>query len=364
MTIPITPGPFSFLATAGEAVGDIGTALQAKKQRLDTEARARLSDILQLINAGAEPTPFLGAGGAAAEHLGLAPAGQGAALLQGPAERARLQLDLARAQTAQAQGAAKITGAKADTAVPTAAAELTTAQAGATQAQATAAAAQSDLGVRQRINELVTTQLKTPEEGFGLLAARAAAGTLPYYSVLIQARSANNSLERQQNADRFKLLFEPLSNTDAVWRERLRSWEQRKIVETLGREEDKEFIKQWELNNPQPSVQAIQQELLEAAATQRGLTPEQYNAELDKTVGLVREVEAAHFPAAKLQALQQRVNEVLAGKKTPQQAEEEITVFYRSRGSPQAPLDAQLDILQFRSMLQGAQSESTRTRRK
>jgi len=362
MTIPIVPGPFSFLEEAGQAVGDIGEALAKKRTRLDTEARARLSDILQLINAGAEPAPFLAAGGQALERLKLAPPGQGARLLTGPAERARIQLELSRSTGRKEAAGATTAEVGAEFARPTAEAGLTTAEAGARQATATAAAAESDLGVRTRINQLVTEEAKDPEKGFGLLALRAAAGTLPYYSVLLQTRYGNNALERQQNADRFKLFFEPLDNAAPTWQQRIKAWEQRRTVETLGHEEDKEFVKQWEKDNPQPTLQAVQQELLEEAARQRGLTPEQYNAELDKTVGLVREAEAQHFPAAKVQALQQRVNEVLSGKKTAQQAEEEITIFYRSRGSAQAPLDAQLDILQFRSMLQGAQRDSTRRR--
>ena len=354
MTIPITPGPFSFLSSAGEAVGEIGKALEIKRQRLDAEAHSRLNDILSLIQAGAEPGPFLAAGGAAAERLKLAAPGQGAALLSGPAERARLALDLARSQTRKE-------GVAASVAEQTQGAQVQTAQEAARIAKINADAATSDLGVRQRINQLVTEELKVPESNFGLLAARAAAGTLPYYAAIIQSRAQDRTLERQANADRFKLFFEPLDNAGPLWQQRVQQWESRKTLETSGMEPDE--VKEWEKNNPAPALVAVQQELLENAARARGMTVDQYNAELNKTVGLHREAEAQHFTSDKIQSLQMRVNDVLAGKKTRDQAHDDINTFYAARGGPQSKLDAQLDILQFDSMLQGAQRESTRTKR-
>lgn len=354
MTIPITPGPFAFLADAGKAVGDIGTALLAKKQRLDTEARQRLTDILSLINSGADPTPFLDAGGAAAEHLKLAPPGQGTALLSGPAERARLQLDLARSQGRKEKAGATTAEAGADVAPGMAAAGLRTAQAGATSAEAGASAAQSDLHVRTRINDLVVNELQNPESDFGKLAARAAAGTLPYYSTLMQVRLGNNSLERERMRELNNLFMVPFQSAPDVWKQRVQTWDTQKTLETSGM--DANQVKEWEKAHPKPEQAAVLQELLEAAARNRGLTPDQYNQALNESVGLLARVQTDVRTPQKVALWTRYVNEIRSGKRALADIEAEITQAYRMRGTPSANFDAQLDIAELHQMLEEAQN--------
>lgn len=354
MTIPITPGPFAFLAEAGKAAGDIGTALQAKRIRLDTEARQRLTDILSLINAGADPAPFLDAGGAAAEHLKLAPTGQGTALLSGPAERARLQLDLARSTTRKEGAAATTAEAGAEVAPQMVAAGLRTAEAGATSAEAGARAATSDLGVRTRINELVTDELKKPETDFGRLAARAAAGTLPYYSTLMQVRLGNNSLERERMRELNNLFMIPLQSAPDLWKQRVQTWDTQRTLETSGMNADQ--VKEWEKDHPKPELIAVQQELLETAARNRGLTVEQYNQALNESVGLLGKIQSTVLTPEKTALLTRYVTEIRAGKRALADVEDEITQAYRIRGAPSANFDAQLDILELRRMVEEAQN--------
>lgn len=353
MTVPIQPGPFAFLAEAGQAVGQIGQALQAKRQRLDTEARNRLSDILSLINAGADPSPFLAAGGEAAEHLRLAPPGQGSALLAGPAERARIALDLARATSTDTGNKARISGAAADVAPQMAGAELRTAVAGATKAEVDAQAAQSDLPIKQRINELVTTELENPESGFAQLAARAAAGTLHYYTAMMQIRGQDRSLERERMRETHDLFMIPLEQAGPVWKARSQDWDTRKLLETTGY--TPEQVKKWETDNPRPSLKAIQQELLENAAQQRGLTPDEYNNVLNRSIGLLTEVRSSVMTPQKIQLLTQYVGEVSAGKRTVAEIEAEIRAAYQARGTPGSDAQADLDVLEFKAMLQEAQ---------
>lgn len=354
MTIPITPGPFAFLEEAGQAVGAVGTALQAKRVRLDTEARSRLSDILSLINAGADPSPFLDAGGAAAEHLKLAPPGQGAALLSGPGERARIALDLARSGAKKSGAEAVTAGETARIAPGVADASLTTAQAGARQATLTADAAQSDLGVRQRINQLVTTELNNPETDFGKLAARAAAGTLPYYSTMMQVRLGNNSLERERMRELNNLFMIPLQSAPDLWKQRVQNWDTQKTLETSGMNPAQ--VKEWEKTHPKPELLSVQQELLESAARNRGLTVEQYNNALNESVGLLAKVQSVVLTPEKTALLTRYVGEVRAGKRALTDIEDEITNAYRSRGTPSANFDAQLDIMELRRMLEEAQN--------
>lgn len=59
MTIPIRPGPFSFLAGAGQAVGAVGEALVAKRERERVQALQNAGLLMQLIsgpNAVLDPT--------------------------------------------------------------------------------------------------------------------------------------------------------------------------------------------------------------------------------------------------------------------------------------------------------------------
>ena len=52
MTVPIMPGPWSFLAGAGQAAGAIGTAVTARKTRKGEEAQRGLANVMQLIQSG------------------------------------------------------------------------------------------------------------------------------------------------------------------------------------------------------------------------------------------------------------------------------------------------------------------------
>lgn len=59
MTLPIRPGPFSFLAGAGQAAGSIGEALIAKRERDRQQALQNAGLLMQLIsgpNATVDPT--------------------------------------------------------------------------------------------------------------------------------------------------------------------------------------------------------------------------------------------------------------------------------------------------------------------
>lgn len=381
-SIPTNPGPFSFLASAGRAAGAVGEAITARKLQRDEEARRRLSDILALVNSGVDPTPDIEmAARSAMEHLRLAGpqteqtlqpnAGMGdpnapgpwfsqPSVLGGPAERARLALQLSRTQVRREESAATVDAAKAGVSGRVAAAEAASAEAAARTAGAQATGAESDLGIRQRINELITTELRQPESTFGRLASRAAAGILPYYTTMLQVKYGQDALARERQRELFTLFFEPLNNASAVWQQRLKSWEQRRQLELLGHEDDQEYVKNWETNNPQPALQAVQQELLEGAAGARGMTVEQYNQRLNQAIGLMSEAEGDALPPAKLQALQTRVGEVMSGAKTADQVIEEIKLFYRSRGTPSANFEALTDVANFQRMLQEAQGGNRR----
>lgn len=361
MTIPIIPGPFSFLGEAGQAAGAVGDALLARRKRELEEGRQQLAGMLDLVSQGASvPIPaFVDAGRRAGLQINEQTATD---LFELAKRRARASLRTGEATARGTEADAAIKESQVPVAPGMAAAGLRTAQAGATSAETEAAAGQTELPVKQRIAELVQTELKKPETNFGRLAARAAAGILPYYSALLQLRYQNNALKLEQMREQFKLFFEPMDNASTVWRDRLNKWEMRRQTETLPFSDDQEEIKKWEQANPQPTLEAVQQELLQSAAGARGLTVEQYNQKMNQMVGLVGEAEEISMPPGKIKALKERVAAVLAGAKTPEQAISEITIYYRSRGGADAQLMSELDIAEFRRLLQEAQAPSGRKR--
>lgn len=74
MTIPIRPGPFSFLASAGQAAGSIGEALQSRQERQRQQALQNAGLLMQLIsgpNATVDPTTIAPQVVSALQGLGI-----------------------------------------------------------------------------------------------------------------------------------------------------------------------------------------------------------------------------------------------------------------------------------------------------
>ena len=67
MTIPIIPGPFSFLASAGQAAGAIGTEVQQAKERRRKQAQDNINNLMALINSGRASVAILNKPAAMAE---------------------------------------------------------------------------------------------------------------------------------------------------------------------------------------------------------------------------------------------------------------------------------------------------------
>lgn len=67
MTIPIIPGPFSFLASAGQAAGAIGTEIQQAKERRRKQAQDNINNLMTLINSGRASVAILNKPAAMAE---------------------------------------------------------------------------------------------------------------------------------------------------------------------------------------------------------------------------------------------------------------------------------------------------------
>src|SRR6266849_5450624 len=119
MTVPIIPGPFSFLGEAGQALGDIGRAKEERKERAQKIAEHASTAILDAIMAGGDPAIL----DAPETQQTLKTAGYpqltsahfryvgGAARAAGAAGEARIKEKVPEAEAAAAGGAARVSAA-------------------------------------------------------------------------------------------------------------------------------------------------------------------------------------------------------------------------------------------------------------
>src|SRR6266446_9327075 len=144
MSVPIIPGPFSFLGEAGAALGDLGRAKEERKERAQKIAEHASTAILDAIMAGGDPaildTPET-------QHV-LSTAGYpkltsaqfkyvgGAAAAAGAGGRAKLAERVPEREAAAAGGAADVSAATSGAQIAAGVPKLT-ADAQAAQAEAT-----------------------------------------------------------------------------------------------------------------------------------------------------------------------------------------------------------------------------------
>lgn len=248
MTIPIIPGPFSFLEGAGKAVGAVGREVEAQRQQRIAEAQNRLANALTLIQLGTPPTAFEQEDLARTlDTLGLGPTDT-EAVFRGAAERARVALQraggeargavagaqlqearvptaprLAEAETRRAEAGATLEGARAERAEPLAEAETrratATADVAAEAARGAPAATNEQIAQSQARERLFKGAFETlgNNEDFRELAEAAAFGILPFY--LEQYRVRFGGLP-----ERIRVLSNAMTDIRALTLQREREW--------------------------------------------------------------------------------------------------------------------------------------------
>lgn len=370
MTVPIIPGPFSFLGTAGRALGTFQGAKTAN-------ARRQLDDLMRGVQIGFIPKEVLATQeardlfAAAGIELpaGLAPAltvqeqqAQEVGRLTGPRREAALGIpseaavaateagaaaERARAETttlartgitpAQARAAEQIPGVGA--AVAGEAAAAATAAAATATAAATQAAAETQTLVSGEISKRMAD-----DPSFARWSAIAAQGFLGLYTARIASTSQLSLLERQRLSDRFRLLFEPFDNAPRVFNDRLDNWRRlRQELSLQGASEEE--ITQWEGQNPRPTIESVQTELIAASAMRvhgRDLTftgdpvkdsesvsiaINRYFEELDKVTGAAT---TATISPERRQALESVARSVVDGAVSMQDALQRISATAES----------------------------------
>lgn len=268
MTVPIIPGPFSFLEEAGNAFEKIRT------RRL-TEARQHLNDMLGLVQAGGDvPVPSFVE---TAKRAGVPIDERGAAqLFEVAKRRARAALTTAEAGARRETGLATITGAQADVAGRTAEAGAQTAEAQARITGAEASAAPAHARLQQEIFEGATNLLGDPKNVvLRRVATYAAVGALPFLTQQLE-NQRQYSIELRNDA---RLLMQALQQVQVTYQTSLKEWTDQMTIEALkqnvdlsNEKEGAAFLSEYQKNFPRPDRNAIQTDVLSTF----GLTPESF----------------------------------------------------------------------------------------
>lgn len=215
MTVPIMPGPWSFLADAGQAAGAVGTSIEERKRHGEEIAfRSAQSIIQQLVN-GADPTilddpavqsvfqkglgfkvnsQLYAAVGGAERFKGMT----GAAEVKAGVPAAQAAADLATAQAAKPQ--AELAGATAQAQLTDNIPQLS-ADAQAAQALATKSGAQLNTSIYEGARSLLGTDPK-----FAKLSYEAATGALDAKFRYLEYARAGMTIERQRMVDEYSAL--------------------------------------------------------------------------------------------------------------------------------------------------------------
>src|SRR6266568_598295 len=228
MTIPIVPGPFSFLGEAGEALGSIGDVIEERKRHAQQIAEHGSNFVLSQILQGADPkmldnpdvqkmmkaaygftfpSSVAGAIGAEARRTG---ARATADITQKVPEREATAAGTA-ADVSAATGQAKIKSG-----VPQLEAE---AQAALAQAQTEGANLNKNIYTGARV-------LLGQDPKFARLAYEAATGALDAKLRQLELYRANLSIERQQMIDNARILHDAVVEGGRRYDNAVKAWEQ------------------------------------------------------------------------------------------------------------------------------------------
>lgn len=377
MTIPIVPGPFSFLASAGQTAGNYLSGRRQRELQDQDEANKDLQSYLRLVEIGVMPRSslvspqvqnmFARAGIELPPGLAPVPSAEerkattltglpqerfeaAAGIPSGEAVRAeREQKKLITAQSifqrggiaAVPQGGAAARKAAGVVPEAGAAAAEAAAQAGA-EAQAAAAATE------QATLAEVDKGLKEPE--FARWAAIAKAGFLPLYLQRIASNRAYIGTANQEKRERARLLVLPLQNAETTFK----SLEQKQQDELAQIERDatafgtpKEEVEQLRQSalSRKPNLPKIQR--MEVQAMANNLFPEisdpkarvrKYFAELKSVTGIINE----SVTAERLEQLRKAAQTVKSGTVSVEQARQRIT---------QTAKDATIELVEFERLL-------------
>jgi len=269
MTIPIIPGPFSWLQGAGQAAGNLGTELEVRKQHAEKLTADLTDSVMTQIMNGADPAILdePGIKQAWKKRFGFEPSSAmykalgGKARAEGLTGEAEIKHGLPEAKASEEVAGATAGTAQANLAGATAQAELTEgipeldAETKAAQDRATKAGARLNTSIFQGARALLGTDPK-----FARLAEEAATGALDAKFRYLEYARAGLSLERQRDVDSAHALHDISTELDKAYQAELKSWGTRRNQVTALITDPKKKDKadaQWILNNPPPERDAV-----------------------------------------------------------------------------------------------------------
>ena len=285
MTIPISPGPFSFLAEAGAAAGAYARAKEERKRHAEEVAAAGIHTLMQDILNGTKPAELLDDPNVRKMSklaygfempMGIIPqtkeiiARQQATALEGGGASGRAVSGIPSEPVAQAdESVKKLAGANAQSALD---AGVPAAQANTAKAVAGSQAAGANLN-QQIFGK--AGQLMNADPEFARLAAETAAGVTEARLRMLEGRRANLSLERQKLVDEARAL-QDMNNDIATRFDKDSQLYARQMQSDLifgGKNPDNpNDVAEYMRNNPPPKEDESAASYLKV----RGLTPQQF----------------------------------------------------------------------------------------
>jgi len=288
-SIPIIPGPFQFLAEAGAAAGDIGRAKEERKERAQKIAEHASMSILDAIMSGADPSildasetqqTFKTAGYPQITSAHFKFVG-GAAAAAGAAGRAKIKADVPGREAAAAGGVADVSAATSTAELGAGLPELD-AEAKAAQARAASSGAQFNATV---YNAARTRFANIKDEEFRNLAIDAATGVLDYRIRRLESNRYFLTLQRQQMADRTRLLLESMRNQEGVFKELNDNYEKQRRIDMFrinADPNDEKATHQYEQLHPRPTMEDAQNAILKS----QGVAPDEFKKLMRDTYDL------------------------------------------------------------------------------
>jgi len=299
MTIPIAPGPFSFLDEAGEAAGSVAAVREERKRHGEEIAHKAAQDIISQIQQGIRPSSVLkdpevkklfqkAYGVTIPDTLVPRPQEDMARLLSQALQKVQPDSAQARAVTQVPSEAVAAAGeavtvekgaeASAKTAAGVPALE---AEAGAAEARAKAAGSTFNRNVYEG-----ATALLGSDPTFKKLAEEAATGVLDYRLRNIALYREGLSLERQQAADNVKILHDMLTESSKRYDALVTKWENDAALSG-----DPEAYK---AANPKPNPDDVAKEYLQTW----GMTPQEFQSRLHQAMSKLQAVPESGGPKA------------------------------------------------------------------
>lgn len=242
MTIPIVPGPFSFLEGAGEAAGEIGAVREERKRYAQQIAEHGSNFVLSQILNGADPSMLddPNVQKMMKTAYGFAFPSSVARAIGAPQREAGAEAQ-ERINLGVPKKTAEAAGAQADVATRTATAQMAAglpeldAQSQAAVARAQREGANLNVNIFQGANALLGSDPK-----FARLAYEAATGALDARIHQLELNRQYMSLDRQQAADNARILLDAMNRAATAYDNAMKSWEadRRNAIFAAGKKPD------------------------------------------------------------------------------------------------------------------------------